>query len=100
MLTPGRFQCTKCPSHGSAVAEYVFMLLCELALNGYLIAQLSQATMTDFTTVQGSDYLQVGMDYVLHLQAVHCIDCSNNHHLVSRCILAVMCLPSAVTRPA
>lgn len=35
------------------------MLLGELLLNAYLIVQLSQATVTDFTAVQGSDYLQV-----------------------------------------
>lgn len=35
------------------------MSLGEMLLNAYLIAQLSQATITDFNAVQGSDYLRV-----------------------------------------
>ena len=55
----GRFKCSKCPSKGMAVAQYLFMLLGVLLLNMYLISQLSRSTMADFTTVSGSDYLSV-----------------------------------------
>lgn len=43
-----------------AIIEYGLMLLGVLALNLFVISQLSRATMANFTTVQGSDYLQVG----------------------------------------
>ena len=55
----GHFKCSKCPSKGMAITQYLFMLLGVLVLNMYLISQLSRATMTDFTTVSGSDYLSV-----------------------------------------
>ena len=55
----GRFQCSKCPSKAVAIIEYFLVLLGVLLLNLYLISQLSRATMSDFNTVSGSDYLQV-----------------------------------------
>ena len=87
-MPSGRFSCSKCPSKGSAIAEYIFMLLAQLLLNVYLIVQLSRATMHDFAAVQGSDYLQVrslalewcnGFRVVLHAHAHACA-----HHMSAR----------------
>ena len=64
-----------------AVIEYVLMLLGVLALNLFFISQLSRATIADFTSVQGSDYLQVCFTPLAHCT----VRCQGSHDRFGGC---------------